>query len=588
MRASVGWGEINPARVILQKYHSRRAYQISPATMPNFAKTAGTQYYIELLLDLDGMPTTIAKRDNSGVRVTEEAPGYDCIANTGDFSGMNVGVGRYSPVELEELAVAGLSDDPASGDEDHNTDLNTQYGSEAALEDNDTFYFRTTCGEAVLTKSQEDELAKAKDWALKEYRLCALSIPDVARRCLGVLHEVTSGTERLDRVIDVSVADTAEVHRLKETIRVNVRTVNHLIERNQEDLDRVAATGISEAQKLELREQIVRRQEKIASLLLETQVKDKHIRAALGTAFESGRSAKSPDIVRAQALQKEADAAVNKLVSPNARLVVSIAKKYSSRSRYHGFTLPDLCQEGHTGLHRAAVKYDYRHDTRFSTYATQWIKQAIARAIGDRGRTIRIPMHLQDGLTRIRECGQELQQFLGRQPSDREVFAALYPNEVDNPKAYKQFKDLVSANTQHLSLDMPVKTGSEKTFGDLFADSSTTTGEGGALAVLLSSEMIDRVRDVLAQIEAQSPRGRELADIIRMRYGIDYPESFTLNEVGRKYGVTRERIRQLEKSIFDMIKRLVGDSQYWSEIEKEIESLPKVKARQGKKSDAGE
>lgn len=217
--------------------------------------------------------------------------------------------------------------------------------------------------------------------------------------------------------------------------------------------------------------------------------------------------------------------AVNTLVECNLLLVVSVAKKYYGC----GLPLLDLIQEGNLGLIKAAEKYDGSKGFRFSTYATYWIRQAISRALGDQSRTIRIPANMVELLSKVKKATAELTQKFGRKPSDKEIAAHLNV-ELDKVQAVM---DIAQATT---SLDTPVDDDGETSFGDLIADEYAENPLTNLIKEA-NSQIIASVFNTLTQREA---------DILRMRFGINIKKAMTLEEVGNHYGLSKERIRQLE------------------------------------------
>jgi RNA polymerase primary sigma factor len=220
------------------------------------------------------------------------------------------------------------------------------------------------------------------------------------------------------------------------------------------------------------------------------------------------------------------DAARAHLIRANTRLVVSIAKKYRGR----GLQFLDLIQEGNVGLMKAVEKYDYRRGNRFSTYATWWIRQAVTRALANHGRTIRIPAHLGGRISKLYQVAQELEQELGRQPAAEEI-----AENMDLPA--ERVRWMLRTSRQPVHLERPVGDESDAELGDFIEDVDLPQ-PAETVAQNMLTEEIGEILDQLTPREAR---------ILRLRYGLQDGESRTLKEVGEMFGLSRERIRQLEK-----------------------------------------
>ncbi|MBN1454551.1 MAG: sigma-70 family RNA polymerase sigma factor [Anaerolineales bacterium] len=228
---------------------------------------------------------------------------------------------------------------------------------------------------------------------------------------------------------------------------------------------------------------------------------------------------------RLDAIIEDAQNAREHLIKANTRLVVSIAKRFMGR----GVALLDLIQEGNLGLMKAVEKYDYTRGFRFSTYATWWIRQTISRAISDQARTIRVPVHMNDRIRQLYRANHDLEQHLGRQPTIEEL-----AEKVELPVNRVQW--IMRVSWQPLSLESPVGDEEDSELGQFIEDVFSPTPMQSAYQSMLK----DKLEEILSTLTPREAR------VLRLRFGLDDGTSYTLEEVGQKFGLTRERIRQIE------------------------------------------
>jgi RNA polymerase primary sigma factor len=445
----------------------------------------------------------------------------------------------------------------------------------------------------LLNRAEEISSAKRIERARTKYRRSLLANDFILRGALVLLKKVRSGELRLDRTIDVSVTDAAVKKQVMSLLTPNLKTLAHLLRRNRHDFYVALSKKRPMVERRLAWQRLVVRRYKAVRLVEELNLRTQRLKPLLDKLDEinvrilvireqlrelkAGRllpttenelraelhqlmrmTYESPATLaarmdRTRRHQEDYDAAKRDLSAGNLRLVVSIAKRYRNR----GLSFLDLIQEGNTGLMRAVDKFEHARGYKFSTYATWWIRQAITRALADQSRTIRLPVHMIETMGKVRAVSRDFIQRLGREPSAEEVALAV-------KLTLEEARIVLKMTRQPLSLDQPVGDHDDSFFGEFVEDRR----EVDPLLDMSQAMLKSRVEEALLHLNY---RERE---IIRLRYGLVDGYAYTLEEVGKIFSVTRERVRQIEAKAVRKLQHPIRARMLEGFVDGNIESMP--------------
>jgi RNA polymerase primary sigma factor len=460
------------------------------------------------------------------------------------------GRGDETEAEMRELDISAVIDEEGDG---------------RRIDDPVRMYLTQMGSIPLLSRNEEIQLAKKIEVTRKRFRRKVLECDFALSNVVDTLKRVHTNDLPFDRTIKVSLTENLEKDKILQRMPHNLKTLEHLLARNLEDFTRSLDATLTEEERRAHRHSLKIRRRKAVVLVEELSIRTQRVQPLMKKLeqisgrmdelerqieFMSGQRGCREDRTNLEkelhdlmmmtledpaSLRKRAESvrerfteyedAKRALSGGNLRLVVSIAKKYRNR----GLSFLDLIQEGNTGLMRAVDKYEYRRGYKFSTYATWWIRQAITRAIADQARTIRIPVHMIETMSKLRNVSKKLLQQLGREPSIEET-------AKEAGISIEETRRVLKISRHPISLDRPVGESEDSYFGDFIEDDGAESPVSAATQEMLK----DKIEHVLKTL---TYRERE---IIKLRYGLGDGYTYTLEEVGRIFKVTRERVRQIE------------------------------------------
>ena len=473
-------------------------------------------------------------------------------------------------VMLDELGIDLIEESEVEdGDDESKDDAKAKIGNVAdasgKIDDPLRMYLTQMGVIPLLSRDEEIALAKKIEMTRKIFHRKILKSDFSQEICLKIIEDITNGKLPFDRTLKINIEFDNQKERLLKQFPAHTKALRTLLKRNKEDYNHLKLKRTSAKDRHRLLKNVRNRQRKGSAIIEGLSIRTKKLQPIMKrlqeiaegmnsikqqiSLYEKRDKSKSklrnlksrlseyvdlaleaPErlthrVESIEKIYKEHEIAKKKLSSANLRLVVSIAKKYRNR----GLSFLDLIQEGNTGLMRAVDKYEYRRGFKFSTYATWWIRQAITRSISDQARTIRIPVHMIEIMSKIRNVSKKLSQENGREPSVEEIAKEMKISVSETRRVLKMSR-------HQISLDRTVGESADSAFGDFIEDKKAESPVSSAAHEMLK-EKIESVLETLTYRERE---------IIKLRYGIGDGYTYTLEEVGNRFMVTRERVRQIE------------------------------------------